>query len=562
MNSWTIAIRVDASQHIGTGHVVRCLTMAEELKKRSVRVIFICRVLLGDWTLFLKEKGFETISLSTEDELWDSDRDAASTLEGINKHQIFPDWLIIDHYQIGEDWERKIRSAVAKIMVIDDLADRSHDCDLLLDQNLYPHYASRYAELVPRSCQCLLGPHYLILRDEFRSIDRQAPKPLPSQEIALKILLTFGGSDPLSLTERVLRTLNIISSNYQNFEVRVLLGKSFSRQESLVELIKNLSFSVEILTEITEIMPQFQWADCVISAGGLTNYELAYVGLPSLIIAAVDAQAEVAAEMARLNIHQYAGHSDKLNETQFITKIENFLNNFLHLNSQPNIQIDANGIDRILSHLFPGKSIQIDLIVSKKWDLWNQSGGPKYPNEKIIQFIFRAIPKSDRPVTRVLDLGCGSGVHTEFLAAEEFETYACDISSVGINNTFDRLKKKDLAATVWTGELANIPIQDHYFDIIISCNVFESAGFEDLQNSISEIIRVLKKGGKGFFLFASDQDFRIQGENLLQLHGFSDFEVEQIFKSQSLELLYIDRYITTFQNQTVQSNDFLVTIQK
>ena len=562
MSSWTIAIRVDASQHIGTGHVVRCLTMAEKLKKRSVRVIFICRILLGDWTLFLREKGFETISLSTENELWNSDRDAASTLEGLNKNQIFPDWLIVDHYQIGEDWERKIRSAVAKIMVIDDLANRSHDCDLLLDQNLYPHYASRYAELVPRSCQCLLGPHYLILRDEFRSIDRQAPKPLPSQKISLKILLTFGGSDPLSLTERVLRTLNIISSNYQNFKVRVLLGKSFSRQESLVELIKNLSFSVEILTEITEIMPQFQWADCAISAGGLTTYELAYVGLPSLIIAAVDAQAEVAVEMARLNIHQYAGHSDKLNETKFITKIEDFLNNFFHLNSQPNIQIDAHGIDRILSHLFPGKSIQTDLIVSKKWNIWNQSGGPKCPNEKIIQFIFRSIPKSDRPVTRVLDLGCGSGVHTEFLAAEEFETYACDISSVGINNTFDRLKKKDLAATVWTGELANIPIQDHYFDIIISCNVFESVGFEDLQNSISEIIRVLKKGGKGFFLFASDQDFRVQGENLLQLHGFSDFEVEHIFKSQSLELLYIDRYITTFQNQTVQSNDFLVTIQK
>jgi UDP-2,4-diacetamido-2,4,6-trideoxy-beta-L-altropyranose hydrolase len=450
MSSWTIAIRVDASQQIGTGHVVRCLTMAKELKKRSVRVIFICRILLGDWILFLQEKGFETISLYTEDKIWNSDRDADLTLEGLNKNQIFPDWLIVDHYQIGQDWERKIRSAVAKIMVIDDLADRSHDCDLLLDQNLYPKYASRYAELVPRSCQCLLGPHYLILRDEFRSIDRQAQKPLPSQEKSRKILLTFGGSDPLGLTERVLRTLNIVSSNDRTFEVRVLLGKSFLRQESLVELVKSLSFSVEILIDITEMIPQFQWADCAISAGGLTTYELAYVNLPALIIAAVDAQAEVAAEMAHLNIHQYAGHADKLNETQFITEIESFLNNFFHLNSQPNVQIDAHGIDRILSHLFPGKSIQTDLIVSTKWDLWNQSGGPKYPNEKIIQFIFRSIPKFDRPVTRVLDLGCGSGVHTEFLAAEEFETYACDISPVGIKNTFDRLKKKDLVATVWT----------------------------------------------------------------------------------------------------------------
>ncbi len=559
MSNWTIALRVDASTQIGTGHIMRCLTIADSLHRSSVRVIFICRSLLGNWISILQDRGFETIVLETDDELWDGDRDAQLTVEHLKTQQIFPDWLIIDQYQIGQDWQKLVRPAVGKIMVVDDLADRTHDCDLLLDQNLYPNYASRYAGLVPKACQCLLGPHYLILRDEFRSINRIVQKSLPLQKMPQKILLTFGGSDPFRLTERV---LNSLSSQGQPLEVRVLLGTSFLRKDSLAELIKTLPFSVEILTGITEMMTQFQWADCAISAGGLTTYELAYVGLPALIIAAVDAQAEVAAEMAHLKIHQYAGHADELNETQLIEKVANFLNGLSCYDSQPRIQIDAYGIDRVLTHLLPEQTIQLDWNVSKKWDKWNQSGGPKYPHEKIIQFMFRSIPKADRPTTRVLDLGCGSGVHTEFLSAEDFETYACDISAVGVQNTFNRLKQKNLTATVWQGGLVPLPIQADYFDIVISCSVFEAAGLEVLQDSISEIIRVLKKGGKGFFLFASDQDFRVQGENVLKLHGFSDLEVEQIFKSQSLEVLYIDRYITTFQNQTIQSNDFLVTIQK
>ncbi len=561
MSNWTIAIRVDASTEIGTGHIMRCLTIADALRKYSVRVIFICRSLLGDWISILHGRGFETIILETGDE-WDGNRDAQLTIKKLESQKLFPDWLIIDHYQIGQDWQKEVRSVVSKIMVIDDLADRIHECDLLLDQNLHPNYASRYTGLVPKSCQCLLGPHYLILRDEFRSIGPQHQKSLPSQNIPQKILLTFGGSDPLSLTERVLWSLNALSSKYQNLEVRALLGQSFSRQESLAKLIEELPFSVEVLTGITEMTTQFQWADCAISAGGLTTYELAYIGLPSLIVAVVDAQAKVAAEMARLKIHQYAGHADELNETQLIAKVKNFLSNLSHLDLQSETQIDAYEIDRVLSYLLSEQTLQINWNLSKKWDMWNQSGGPKYPHEKIIQFMFRSIPKADRSVTRVLDLGCGSGVHTEFLAGENFETYACDISSVGIQNTLHRLKKKNLTATVWQGGLDHIPIQEDYFDIVISCSVFEAAGFEIVQNSMSEIIRVLKKGGKGLFLFASDQDFRVKSENLLKLHGFSDLEVQQIFKSQPLKLLYIDRYITTFKNQTSQSNDFLVTIQK
>jgi ubiquinone/menaquinone biosynthesis C-methylase UbiE len=266
--------------------------------------------------------------------------------------------------------------------------------------------------------------------------------------------------------------------------------------------------------------------------------------------------------MEHLNIHQYAGHTDELNQERLSEIISHFLTSLNQAKSLPKLQIDARGIDRVMTYLMPDSIAPSKYTTPAKWDIWNQAGGPKYPHEKIIQFMFRSVPKSDRTSTRVLDLGCGSGVHTEFLATEDFETYACDISAIGIQNTCDRLRKNNLTATIWQSGLERIPIQDNYFDIIISCSVFEAAGLEAVQKSMPEIIRILKKGGKGFFLFASDRDFRVQGENSLNLHGFSDLEVEQIFKSQTLDLLYIDRYITTFQNQAIQSNDFLVTIQK
>ena len=371
MSSWTIAIRVDSSQHIGTGHVVRCLTMAEELKKRSVRVIFICRVLLGDWTLFLRERGFETISLSTEDELWDSDRDAVLTLEGLNNNQIFPDWLIIDHYQIGKDWERKIRSAVAKIMVIDDLADRSHDCDLLLDQNLYPGWQHRYNGLLPRNCRSLLGLQYLILREEFRQY--KLNEPINSRPGHLKILLTFGGSDPSGLTEKVLLALDEICRKNQPTQdimhVRVLVGQSYAEQSRLTDIIQSLSFEVDLFTSVTQVIKHFEWADCAISASGLTTYELAYVGLPSLIIAAIEGQVAFAKELARLQIHRYAG-SYTLTKYKLVAQIQDFLLEFRTLQSKKIHLIDGSGLDRVLEYLLDPsesdrKAIEIQMKISK-----------------------------------------------------------------------------------------------------------------------------------------------------------------------------------------------------
>lgn len=196
------------------------------------------------------------------------------------------------------------------------------------------------------------------------------------------------------------------------------------------------------------------------------------------------------------------------------------------------------------------------------WNQWNQSGGPKYPTEKIIQFVFRNFPAEVRPYTKVLDLGCGSGANTVFLAIEKFQVFGTDISEVGITNTSQRLAELNLTAELRLECLEEISFPDNFFDLVISCGVFECAGLNATQKAVQQVVRVLKPGGKGFFLFASNSDYRIMQDNPLNLHGFSVEELEETFSKLKLSLLYTDRYITTFQNQAFQTNDFLITIQK
>ena len=204
-----IVFRVDASNRIGTGHVMRCLTLANELKLNDVDVEFVTRETEENLSDFISSKGYKVHILkpngTTNEEYcfhsawlessWQNDvEETISVTQGA-------DWLIVDHYAIDERWEKKIRPHVKKIMLIDDLADRKHDCDLLLDQNYYQDMQTRYDGLC--SAQKLLGPNYALLRPEFKEL-RKAIKP--RSEIR-RILISFGGVDADDYTLKSLEQL-------------------------------------------------------------------------------------------------------------------------------------------------------------------------------------------------------------------------------------------------------------------------------------------------------------------------------------------------------------------
>ena len=170
-----VVFRVDASLQIGSGHLMRCLTFAERLhKSEDANITFITRDLEGNLIDLIKLQGYSVFVLprSADErkdlcgyEAWltvDKETDAAET-ETVLREMPWIDFLIIDSYAIDAVWERKIRPHVRKIVVIDDLANRVHDCDILLDQNFYLDKDTRYNGLVPESCRCFLGPQYVLL---------------------------------------------------------------------------------------------------------------------------------------------------------------------------------------------------------------------------------------------------------------------------------------------------------------------------------------------------------------------------------------------------------------
>lgn len=246
-----VIIRTDASTKIGSGHVMRCLTVAHNLKKHDCHVLFWMEPLQGNLIDYVKEQGFKTIRQAEQAYLY-----------------------IIDNYGIDETWERKHRSFAKKIMVIDDLANRAHDCDLLLDQNVVPNYEKRYDRLVPEQTIKLLGPNYLIMRDEFI----EARQHLQNRDGQVNRLLVFmGGSDPTNETLKVLEALKQTKSSFQQVDVVVGNGNIHKKEIEKICKEQNLQYHCQI-DYMARLMQQ---ADFSIGAGGLTTWERCYVGLPS-----------------------------------------------------------------------------------------------------------------------------------------------------------------------------------------------------------------------------------------------------------------------------------------
>jgi len=201
-------------------------------------------------------------------------------------------------------------------------------------------------------------------------------------------------------------------------------------------------------------------------------------------------------------------------------------------------------------------------MLTEKWNEWNSSGAPKYPNNKLIQFMLRSYPTEIRNTIKVLDLGCGSGANTVFLAEEGFKTYASDISSVGVEKTKLLIFNKNLRMEeIKLESISKISYSDNFFDCVISIGVYDSAGMIEARKSTKEISRVLKQGGKAFLLFAANDDFRI-ANNTLNIHGYSDTEVTEMFQTSAFAKVYVDHYRTTYANQTQLQHDYIITLFK
>jgi len=301
MMMMNIIFRVDASINIGSGHVMRCLTLAKQLQKeKNAKVYFISRKLEGNLIDLIRSKEFEVKILPKVDNVFNNlegyqkwltvsqQFDVEQTIQILTDLDISIDLLIIDSYAIDIEWENKIRPYVKKIMVIDDLANRKHDCDILLDQNFYLNMEERYNGLVPINCKLFLGPRYVILREEFYEVK----KHLRHRNGNIKnIFVFFGGIDITNETMKTLRAIILLKQ--KDIVVNVVVGKNNPYKESIEKFCRkydNINYYCQV-DNMAELMNE---ADLAIGAGGTTTWERCFLGLPSLVIAVAENQIEIA----------------------------------------------------------------------------------------------------------------------------------------------------------------------------------------------------------------------------------------------------------------------------
>ncbi|MCE3025994.1 UDP-2,4-diacetamido-2,4,6-trideoxy-beta-L-altropyranose hydrolase [Salinicola sp. DM10] len=310
-----IAFRVDASLEIGTGHVMRCLTLATALREHhAARCCFLCRELPGHLIARIEAEGFEVLRLvapaaaETSHSGQGAGEPAHAAWLGVDWSQdaresadllapLAPDWLVVDHYALDARWESAVRPSGTRLLIIDDLADREHIADLLLDQNL-GRLAEDYAGLVPANCQLMIGPDYALLRPEFAewrrpSLDRRDSRPGLSQ-----LLISQGGVDKDNVTAEVLQALRYTGLP-RTCRITVVMGATAPWIEVVKRVADTLEQPTEVVTSVSDMARRMAEADLAIGAAGSTSWERCCLGLPTLMLVLAENQRDIAAALER-----------------------------------------------------------------------------------------------------------------------------------------------------------------------------------------------------------------------------------------------------------------------
>ncbi len=302
-----VAFRTDGGSLAGSGHVMRCLTLAQCLQARGDQVLFICADQPGHLGELIAQRGFVVKLLaaghSVAEAGWADDApQTQAVLHGAAGRRA--DWLVVDHYQLDQRWETALRASADRIMVIDDLANRPHDCDLLLDQNLVPGLHERYAGKVPPACRQLLGPEYALLHPVYAELHQHTA---PRRGAIRRILAFFGGADSANLTERAIDAF--VDVGRPDIHMDVVLGASSRRCEAIAQKVQGHA-NINLHAGLPSLATLMSQADLALGAGGVSHWERLCLGLPCLVVTLSDNQLAASHELHHLGLIDLLGHHD------------------------------------------------------------------------------------------------------------------------------------------------------------------------------------------------------------------------------------------------------------
>jgi len=345
--------RVDASEAIGLGHVMRCLTLAQELYLHDVECVFLCRDLpkqieskILNSRSAIKYLRYSTSSSGDPFEI-DIEKDAALTLQSLCVYSNRTIYLVVDHYGIDVTWEKIVMPAVSRSLVIDDMANRSHLCDVLLDQT-YNRRSDDYKWYVTSDTSILTGTQFALLRPEFNTSRKAALSRRLDHTKVKNILINFGGGDYNDLSSWCLRTI------YNNFEsssleLTVVLGAAAQNQQEVQHLVARSMVPTKILFDVEDMYELMLKADVAIGAAGSTSWERCCLGLPTIMFVIAENQGKIAAELAKKGAVSLVEGDDL--ENTFINALENLFDkgDYQYQSQQAFSVCDGKGAGRVAS---------------------------------------------------------------------------------------------------------------------------------------------------------------------------------------------------------------------
>lgn len=363
-----VLIRTDSSRLIGSGHVVRCLTLAGYLGEYDFEVEFVCRDLPGNLIDLIETRGYRVHRLAAPvgypenrqagKESYTNWLGVSEALDATETERVVAtvggeiEWLLVDHYGLARGWQNALRGKVKRIAMIDDLANREHDCDLLIDQNFYLDLQTRYDSLLPKSCRKLLGPEFAILRPEF--IEARPGISCTTGKIE-RILVFFGGYDSTGETVKLLEGLQ----GRSHPAIEIVIGKG-NDQRDMIERLSNKMDGVTCHTEVDRMSELMLAADFAFGGGGTTTWERCFLGLPTATVTVADNQRVMLQDMAQQGALIHLGNADKVTPERYADCLQQMLSSPDKVRSISDVALGIMG-DRLLKERCPAAATMAEI---------------------------------------------------------------------------------------------------------------------------------------------------------------------------------------------------------
>lgn len=336
-----VCFRVDAGPNIGAGHLMRCLALADELAARGAGTAFICRAGGADEADAVVARRHRLFTLPAEPVAGD----ARQTLDALSAQALEPDWIVVDHYQLSREWERCLVPKTKRMLVIDDLADRRHESDVLLDPT-YGETGARYRDLVPPGCRCLCGSRYALLRPQF-GLQRQPPERRLPPADQMTVHVFFGSFDAENHTARFSR---LLLQGFGSVRVCAAVGRAYAYPQQLQQLASEFGKRFSWEAGVADMAAHM--ADCNVALGapGGATWERACIGLPAAYLAVAANQIAIVERLRDRGLCAYFGAAQAIDDSAFVAAMRRFLSDTSALHAMRTLgmkAVDGRGARRV-----------------------------------------------------------------------------------------------------------------------------------------------------------------------------------------------------------------------